>query len=136
MSRFSKEKVFREDTCSGGEGWLQARIPLPFKSCLPCFQLWKSPQGSSGSASPLHWGLSCVSRPWAECPLAFSVPAENPCQDQGDIIQIKLSEHTEVVPKADGTGSTTMLVDTVFEMNYATGQWTRLKKYKPITNVS
>ncbi|KAH0624410.1 hypothetical protein JD844_031820 [Phrynosoma platyrhinos] len=61
---------------------------------------------------------------------------ENPCQEQGDIIQIKLSEHTEVLPKADGTGSTTMLVDTVFEMNYATGQWTRLKKYKPITNVS
>lgn len=29
-----------------------------------------------------------------------------------------------------------MLVDTVFEMNYSTGQWTRLKKYKPITNVS
>ncbi|EMP39389.1 Negative elongation factor A [Chelonia mydas] len=61
---------------------------------------------------------------------------KNPCQEQGDIIQIKLSEHTEVLPKADGTGSTTMLVDTVFEMNYATGQWTRLKKYKPITNVS
>lgn len=63
-------------------------------------------------------------------------PAENPCPEQGDIIQIKLSEHTEVLPKADGTGSTTMLVDTVFEMNYSTGQWTRLKKYKPITNTS
>lgn len=62
--------------------------------------------------------------------------AENPCPEQGDIIQIKLSEHTEVLPKADGTGSTTMLVDTVFEMNYSTGQWTRLKKYKPITNTS
>lgn len=61
---------------------------------------------------------------------------ENPCPEQGDIIQIKLSEHTEVLPKADGTGSTTMLVDTVFEMNYSTGQWTRLKKYKPITNTS
>ncbi|KAF2976555.1 hypothetical protein EK904_014375 [Melospiza melodia maxima] len=61
---------------------------------------------------------------------------ENPCQEQGDIIQIKLSEHTEDLPKADGTGSTTMLVDTVFEMNYATGEWTRFKKYKPITNVS
>lgn len=64
------------------------------------------------------------------------VSAENPCQEQGDIIQIKLSEHTEDLPKADGTGSTTMLVDTVFEMNYATGEWTRFKKYKPITNVS
>lgn len=74
-------------------------------------------------------------------PLITSPPpvvrlAENPCPEQGDIIQIKLSEHTEVLPKADGTGSTTMLVDTVFEMNYSTGQWTRLKKYKPITNTS
>lgn len=66
----------------------------------------------------------------------FPVPAENPCQEQGDVIQIKLSEHTEDLPKADGQGSTTMLVDTVFEMNYATGQWTRFKKYKPMTNVS
>ena len=61
---------------------------------------------------------------------------ENPCQEQGDVIQIKLSEHTEDLPKADGQGSTTMLVDTVFEMNYATGQWTRFKKYKPMANVS
>lgn len=69
-------------------------------------------------------------------PTPHPFPAENPCPEQGDIIQIKLSEHTEVLPKADGTGSTTMLVDTVFEMNYSTGQWTRLKKYKPITNTS
>lgn len=61
---------------------------------------------------------------------------ENPCQEQGDVIQIKLSEHTEDLPKSDGQGSTTMLVDTVFEMNYATGQWTRFKKYKPMANVS
>ncbi|KAK2115239.1 hypothetical protein P7K49_005865 [Saguinus oedipus] len=70
-------------------------------------------------------------------PTQQSLPsAENPCQEQGDVIQIKLSEHTEDLPKADGQGSTTMLVDTVFEMNYATGQWTRFKKYKPMTNVS
>ncbi|XP_062981977.1 negative elongation factor A [Elgaria multicarinata webbii] len=78
-----------------------------------------------------------VTRPEKALILGFMAGSrENPCQEQGDIIQIKLSEHTEVLPKADGTGSTTMLVDTVFEMNYATGQWTRLKKYKPITNVS
>lgn len=69
------------------------------------------------------------------CP-AVPLPTENPCPEQGDVIQIKLSEHTEDLPKADGQGSTTMLVDTVFEMNYATGQWTRFKKYKPMTNVS
>ncbi|XP_059821539.1 negative elongation factor A [Hemitrygon akajei] len=78
-----------------------------------------------------------VTRPEKALILGFMAGSrENPCPEQGDIIQIKLSEHTEVLPKADGTGSTTMLVDTVFEMNYATGQWTRLKKYKPITNVS
>ncbi|KAM8968792.1 negative elongation factor A isoform X1 [Sarcophilus harrisii] len=78
-----------------------------------------------------------VTRPEKALILGFMAGSrENPCQEQGDIIQIKLSEHTEVLDKADGTGSTTMLVDTVFEMNYATGQWTRLKKYKPITNVS
>ncbi|XP_015280405.1 PREDICTED: negative elongation factor A [Gekko japonicus] len=78
-----------------------------------------------------------VTRPEKALILGFMAGSrENPCQDQGDIIQIKLSEHTEVVPTGDGTGSTTMLVDTVFEMNYATGQWARLKKYKPITNVS
>lgn len=65
----------------------------------------------------------------------FSSP-ENPCQEQGDVIQIKLSEHTEVLPNPDGSGSTTRLVDTIFEMNYATGEWTRLTKYKPMTNAS
>lgn len=82
--------------------------------------------------------------PPALCPPALCPPpaqqplpsTENPCQEQGDVIQIKLSEHTEDLPKSDGQGSTTMLVDTVFEMNYATGQWTRFKKYKPMANVS
>lgn len=75
--------------------------------------------------------------PWPQVPAHQPPPStENPCQEQGDVIQIKLSEHTEDLPKSDGQGSTTMLVDTVFEMNYATGQWTRFKKYKPMANVS
>ncbi|XP_006874163.1 PREDICTED: negative elongation factor A [Chrysochloris asiatica] len=78
-----------------------------------------------------------VTRPEKALILGFMAGSrENPCQEQGDVIQIKLSEHTEDLPKADGQGSTTMLVDTVFEMNYATGQWTRFKKYKPMTNVA
>ncbi|KAJ3585024.1 hypothetical protein NHX12_013747 [Muraenolepis orangiensis] len=78
-----------------------------------------------------------VTRPEKALILGFMAGSrENPCPEQGDVIQIKLSEHTEVLPKADGTGSTTMLVDTVFEMNYSTGQWTRLKKYKPIATTS
>ncbi|XP_047675762.1 negative elongation factor A isoform X2 [Tachysurus fulvidraco] len=78
-----------------------------------------------------------VTRPEKALILGFMAGSrENPCPEQGDIIQIKLSEHSEQLAKADGTGTTTMLVDTVFEMNYSTGQWTRLKKYKPITNAS
>ncbi|XP_058157536.1 negative elongation factor A [Dasypus novemcinctus] len=78
-----------------------------------------------------------VTRPEKALILGFMAGSrENPCQEQGDVIQIKLSEHTEDLPKADGQGSSTMLVDTVFEMNYATGQWTRFKKYKPMTNGS
>ncbi|XP_052606616.1 negative elongation factor A-like [Peromyscus californicus insignis] len=78
-----------------------------------------------------------VTRPEKALILGFMAGSrENPCPEQGDVIQIKLSEHKEDLPKADGQGSTTMLVDTVFEMNYGTGQWTRFKKYKPMTNVS
>ncbi|MEE6462706.1 hypothetical protein FKM82_001683 [Ascaphus truei] len=78
-----------------------------------------------------------VTRPEKALILGFMAGSrENPCPEQGDIIQIKLSEHTEVMPKPDGTGITTRLVDTVFEMNYSTGEWSKLKKYKPITNVS
>ncbi|TKC40851.1 hypothetical protein EI555_012623 [Monodon monoceros] len=78
-----------------------------------------------------------VTRPEKALILGFMAGSrENPCQEQGDVIQIKLSEHTEDLPKSDGQGSTTMLVDTVFEMNYATGQWTRFKKYKPMANTS
>ncbi|KAG8453401.1 hypothetical protein GDO86_000142 [Hymenochirus boettgeri] len=78
-----------------------------------------------------------ITRPEKALILGFMAGSrENPCPEQGDIIQIQLSEYTEQYPKADGTGSTTMLVDTVFEMNYSTGKWTKLKKYKPITNVS
>ncbi|XP_058040770.1 negative elongation factor A [Ahaetulla prasina] len=78
-----------------------------------------------------------VTRPEKALILGFMAGSrENPCQEHGDVIQIKLSEHTEVLPNADGSGSTTMLVDTIFEMNYATGEWSRLTKYKPMTNVS
>uniref|UniRef100_A0A670ZSM4 Negative elongation factor complex member A n=1 Tax=Pseudonaja textilis TaxID=8673 RepID=A0A670ZSM4_PSETE len=77
-----------------------------------------------------------VTRPEKALILGFMAGSrENPCQEQGDVIQVKLSEHTEVMPNPDGTGSTTMLVDTIFEMNYATGEWSRLTKRRPMTNV-
>ncbi|XP_078656169.1 negative elongation factor A-like [Branchiostoma floridae x Branchiostoma belcheri] len=73
-----------------------------------------------------------VTRPEKALILGFMAGSrENPCPQQGDSVTIKLSEHTESVPKPDGTGEATMVVDTLFEMNYKTGEWKRLKKYRP-----
>lgn len=91
--------------------------------------------GSRGGSAWPAWGRG-AGGPRGPAPAQHAVPTENPCPEQGAVVQIKLSEHTEDLPKADGQGSTAMLVDTVFEMNYATGQWTRFKKYKPMANVS
>lgn len=57
--------------------------------------------------------------------------SENPCPQQGNIVTIRLSENKEVVDKGDRNVEE-MLVDTYFEMNYATGEWRRYKKYKPM----
>ena len=94
------------------------------------------PGGRGRGPGPVRVGAGPALWPRVPAQRPPPAPAENPCQEQGDVIQIKLSEHTEDLPKSDGQGSTTMLVDTVFEMNYATGQWTRFKKYKPMANVS
>ncbi|XP_035666359.1 negative elongation factor A-like [Branchiostoma floridae] len=73
-----------------------------------------------------------VTRPEKALILGFMAGSrENPCPQQGDSVTIKLSEHTETVPKPDGTGEANMVVDTLFEMNYKTGEWKRLKKYRP-----
>ncbi|CAM5109952.1 unnamed protein product [Eretmochelys imbricata] len=121
-------------------------LPAQFKQRTPMYNSNSNPAAATPTSpltpttppaiSPAAQPAQVVPQTPQQPPPKKSLSLTNPCQEQGDIIQIKLSEHTEVLPKADGTGSTTMLVDTVFEMNYATGQWTRLKKYKPITNVS
>lgn len=49
---------------------------------------------------------------------------ENPFPNQGPVITIKLSEHTETVKDT----SQTQLVEMLFEMNYDTGHWRRLKR--------
>ncbi|XP_028918984.1 LOW QUALITY PROTEIN: negative elongation factor A [Ornithorhynchus anatinus] len=123
-----------------------AAAPAPTPAATPAAPPTPQPQPKKSlsltreqmyAAQEMFKTANKVTRPEKALILGFMAGSrENPCQEQGDIIQIKLSEHTEVLAKADGTGNTTMLVDTVFEMNYATGQWTRLKKYKPITNVS
>ncbi|PIK49251.1 putative negative elongation factor A [Apostichopus japonicus] len=75
-----------------------------------------------------------VTRPEKALILGFMAGArDNPCPQQGDIVTIRLSENTEMVPKDDRANLPhAMLADTFFEMNYATGEWRRYKKYKPI----
>ena len=51
---------------------------------------------------------------------------ENPFPNQGPIITIKLSEETETVHQ--GNTPQTMFIEMLFEMNYETGHWRRLKR--------
>ncbi|CAL8377027.1 unnamed protein product [Boreogadus saida] len=116
---------------------LQTPTPAPTPAAPPPKKNLSLTRDQMYAAQEMFKTANKVTRPEKALILGFMAGSrENPCPEQGDIIQIKLSEHTEVLPKADGTGSTTMLVDTVFEMNYSTGQWTRLKKYKPIATTS
>ena len=57
--------------------------------------------------------------------------SENPCKDQGDIVNIRLSEHQESIQQPDGTFRP-MVVDTYFQMNYQSGEWRRIKKLREI----
>ena len=47
----------------------------------------------------------------------------------GNVVTIKLSENQENVLQTDGT-YLTMIVETHFQMNYLTGEWKRIKKYR------
>ncbi|EDO31134.1 predicted protein, partial [Nematostella vectensis] len=52
---------------------------------------------------------------------------DKPFAHEGPIITIKLSENNETVPTEDGSQQT-LLVEMLFEMNYDTGHWRRLKR--------
>lgn len=54
---------------------------------------------------------------------------ENPCPQQGHVLSIRLSENKEIVTQADSSQKA-MVVDTFFQMNYQTGEWKRIKKFK------
>ena len=56
---------------------------------------------------------------------------ENPCPHLGNIVTIKLSEDEEAVTGVDGI-TTTRIVETHFQMNYAAGEWKRIKKMRKI----
>lgn len=57
--------------------------------------------------------------------------SENPCPQQGNILSIRLSEAKELVALPDQSQKQ-MLVDTFFQMNYLTGEWKRVKKYREV----
>lgn len=58
---------------------------------------------------------------------------ENPCPTLGDVITILLNENTEPVNQPDGSIKN-MLVQTHFQMNYASGEWSRVVKHLPEGN--
>ncbi|OQV24267.1 putative Negative elongation factor A [Hypsibius exemplaris] len=56
---------------------------------------------------------------------------ENPCPHLGPILTIRLSEHPTQTTLPDGREVDT-LVEEYFHMNFATGEWKRLRKHKPL----
>lgn len=74
-----------------------------------------------------------VSRAEKALILGFMAGArEKPYAHQGPIITIKLSENTEVVTASDGTKQM-QLVEMLFEMNYDSGHWRRLKRTRVVS---
>ena len=47
----------------------------------------------------------------------------------GNVVTIKLSENQENVLQTDNT-YLTMIAETHFQMNYLTGEWNRIRKYR------
>lgn len=71
-----------------------------------------------------------VTRPEKALILGFMAGSrENPCPHLGNIVTIKLSEDEEVLTASDGT-KITKVVETHFQMNYAAGEWKRIKKLR------
>ncbi|GFT31752.1 negative elongation factor A [Nephila pilipes] len=71
-----------------------------------------------------------VTRPEKALILGFIAGSrDNPCPHLGQIVTIMLSENEEKVQQMDGTVQS-MMVETHFQMNYSTGEWKRVKKYR------
>ncbi|KAK0051276.1 negative elongation factor A [Biomphalaria pfeifferi] len=71
-----------------------------------------------------------VSRPEKALILGFMAGSrENPCPQQGSVLNIKLSEKEELVQMPDGTVKK-KVEDIYFQMNYATGEWKRIHKLR------
>ena len=75
---------------------------------------------------PLKFYCTCLSYSFI---LLFV--SENPCPQQGSILSIRLSESKELVTQLNQTQKE-MIVDTFFQMNYSTGEWKRVKKFREV----
>ncbi|KAK2151638.1 hypothetical protein LSH36_356g05009 [Paralvinella palmiformis] len=73
-----------------------------------------------------------VTRPEKALILGFMAGSrDNPCRQQGDIVNIRLHEEIESIQQPDGMFKP-MAVDTFIQMNYGTGEWKRIKKYREV----
>lgn len=88
----------------------------------------------------MHTGMMVFQQFWNPLPrlgdpvsslLYHSVP-ENPSPEQGPVITVKLSEHTEISTAPILNTPQTQLVEMLFEMNYDTGHWRRLKRTRVV----
>ncbi|KAJ9600662.1 hypothetical protein L9F63_026198 [Diploptera punctata] len=71
-----------------------------------------------------------VTRPEKALILGFMAGSrDNPCPHLGNIVTIKLSENQENVMQGEDPMIATT-VETHFQMNYNTGEWKRIKKYR------
>jgi len=77
-----------------------------------------------------------VTRPEKALILGFMAGSrENPCPGLGNVVTIKLSENRENMLQTDQT-YLPMIVETHFQMNYMTGEWNRIEKYRRIENAA
>jgi len=76
----------------------------------------------------LHPDLYHVHHWWV---MFWWISPDNPCRQQGDIVNIRLHEEIESIQQPDGMFKP-MAVDTFIQMNYGTGEWKRIKKYREV----
>lgn len=75
-----------------------------------------------------------VTRPEKALILGFMAGSrDNPCPHQGDLVNIRLSENEDSIEQPDGTFRP-MMVETYFQMNYSTGEWRKIRKYRELQN--
>ncbi|KAF6209483.1 hypothetical protein GE061_015233 [Apolygus lucorum] len=84
-------------------------------------------------AQELFQSANKVTRPEKSLILGFIAGSrENPCPQLGDVITIKLSEYQELVTMGPNSIPVPKIVETHFQMNYITGEWNLINRYRDI----